>query len=226
MPCRAWTTFSTPPRLSRCRPVNFIRWRRSARTCLALKTCFVQPWCTKTKRCVVLSMGKAVYPVKAMGMSKALMGAGPVSAQPVRKCHGLSRVGHSAFPHQSLQGKPLTIMTPMTRFLMSLDEFGHLDPYATCMRNRGTFWYRRRLPLRSANWQGRLGKSWKGGPNEGDRHAPRRKTLRSPVSREEMGRVEDLGVTIEDPPTPETLTTTIFRRGRTGEFSAQGPYFS
>ena len=85
---------------------------------------------------VVLSTDKAVYPVNAMGMSKALM---EKTAQAYARNHpgspttiAVTRYGNvmysrgsviPLFVEQVRQGRPLTLTEPtMTRFLMSLDE--------------------------------------------------------------------------------------------------------
>ena len=93
---------------------------------------------------VCLSTDKAVYPVNAMGMTKALMEKtaqafarnNPTSATTV----SLTRYGNvmysrgsviPLFVEQVRSGKPMTITNPnMTRFLMSLDESVALVQYA------------------------------------------------------------------------------------------------
>jgi len=93
---------------------------------------------------VCLSTDKAVYPINAMGMSKAMM-------EKVAQAHARHRgddgpvvsvtrygnVMHSrgsvipVFVEQVLNKKPLTVTNPeMTRFLMSLDESVDLVEYA------------------------------------------------------------------------------------------------
>lgn len=93
---------------------------------------------------VCLSTDKAVYPVNAMGMSKALM---EKTAQAFARNHSTSQTVVSVtrygnvmysrgsviplFVSQIRQGKPLTITEPrMTRFLMSLDESVDLVKHA------------------------------------------------------------------------------------------------
>src|SRR5450830_1826017 len=88
------------------------------------------------KRVVVLSTDKAVYPINAMGISKAMMEKLMVAKSRMRSpgetviC--ATRYGNvmasrgsviPLFVGQLKEGKPLTITDPnMTRFLMSLDD--------------------------------------------------------------------------------------------------------
>jgi len=93
---------------------------------------------------VCLSTDKAVYPVNAMGMTKALM---EKTAQAFARNHpdsgttvSITRYGNvmysrgsviPLFVRQIQQGRPLTITEPrMTRFLMSLDESVDLVKHA------------------------------------------------------------------------------------------------
>lgn len=101
-------------------------------------------------RCVLLSTDKAVYPINAMGMSKALMEkvmiAKARNCDPARTVLCATRYGNvmasrgsviPLFAEQLLAGKPLTVTDPeMTRYLMTLDEsvdlvlhaFAHATP--------------------------------------------------------------------------------------------------
>ena len=87
------------------------------------------------KKCVLLSTDKAVYPINAMGISKALMEKVAVSksisniSKPVVCVTRYGNVMGSRgsviplFYHQIMDNKPITITDPnMTRFLMSLEE--------------------------------------------------------------------------------------------------------
>jgi UDP-glucose 4-epimerase len=93
---------------------------------------------------VCLSTDKAVYPINAMGISKAMM---EKVAQAHARHHGdrgpvvsVTRYGNvmysrgsviPVFVQQLRQGKPLTVTDPtMTRFLMSLEESVDLVEYA------------------------------------------------------------------------------------------------
>lgn len=89
---------------------------------------------SRVSRLVCLSTDKAVQPVNAMGMSKALMeklaqARGRNATETIISCVRYGNVIYSRgsviplFISQILQGKPLTITNPhMTRFLMSLSE--------------------------------------------------------------------------------------------------------
>jgi UDP-N-acetylglucosamine 4,6-dehydratase len=96
------------------------------------------------RRVIVLSTDKAVYPINAMGMSKALMEkitvakSRHVSADDTLLC--ATRYGNvmasrgsviPLFVSQIKLGKPLTVTDPqMTRFLMSLDQSVELVLFA------------------------------------------------------------------------------------------------
>ncbi len=94
------------------------------------------------RRMVVLSTDKAVYPINAMGMSKALMEKLMVakSRQFTKPVYCGTRYGNvmasrgsviPLFVSQIESGKPLTITDPnMTRFLMSLEDSIDLVLYA------------------------------------------------------------------------------------------------
>ena len=95
-------------------------------------------------RVVVLSTDKAVYPINAMGMSKAMMEKVMVAksrlCDPSKTVLSATRYGNvmasrgsviPLFLQQLQDGKPLTITDPtMTRFLMSLEESVDLVLYA------------------------------------------------------------------------------------------------
>lgn len=96
------------------------------------------------KRVVCLSTDKAVYPINAMGMSKALMEKVVVSKARMvdggRTVLATTRYGNvlgsrgsvlPLFMNQVRHGKPITITDPMmTRFIMTLDEAVNLCLYA------------------------------------------------------------------------------------------------
>jgi UDP-glucose 4-epimerase len=96
------------------------------------------------KKAVVLSTDKAVYPINAMGMTKALMEKVMVAKSRNIKDNGTllcgTRYGNvmasrgsviPLFVEQIKSGKPITITNPnMTRFMMSLDDAVDLVMYA------------------------------------------------------------------------------------------------
>jgi UDP-glucose 4-epimerase len=97
---------------------------------------------TGVKRVVCLSTDKAVYPINAMGISKAMMEKVMVAVS--RNLEGTvicgTRYGNvmasrgsviPLFVEQILAGKPITVTDPaMTRFMMTLDESVELVLYA------------------------------------------------------------------------------------------------
>ena len=96
------------------------------------------------KRVVCLSTDKAVYPINAMGLSKALMEkvmmATSRNLDPEKTVICGTRYGNvmasrgsviPLFIEQVLKGQPITITEPsMTRFMMSLDDAVELVLYA------------------------------------------------------------------------------------------------
>jgi len=106
---------------------------------------------------VLLSTDKAVYPVNAMGMSKALM---EKTAQAFARSHpksrttvSLTRYGNVMYSRGSViplfvkqiqSGQPLTLTEPrMTRFLMSLQESVGLVEYAFTNAEPGDLFVRK-----------------------------------------------------------------------------------
>lgn len=106
---------------------------------------------------VCLSTDKAVYPVNAMGMSKALM---EKTAQAFARNNpdspttvSITRYGNVMYSRGSVipmfvkqvqSGQPLTITEPtMTRFLMSLEESVSLVEYAFTHADRGDLFVRK-----------------------------------------------------------------------------------
>ncbi len=103
------------------------------------------------KRVVCLSTDKAVYPINAMGISKAMMEKVMVATS--RNLEGTgtvicgTRYGNvmasrgsviPLFVEQVLSGKPITVTDPaMTRFMMTLDDAVDLVLYAFAHGNNG-----------------------------------------------------------------------------------------
>ncbi|SPP66212.1 UDP-glucose 4-epimerase [Nitrospira lenta] len=162
----------------------------------------------KVKRCVVLSTDKAVYPINAMGISKAMMEKVMVAqsrlCDPGETVLCATRYGNvmasrgsviPLFLSQLQAGKPLTLTDPnMTRFLMSLDESVHLVLYAFENARPGDIFVHKA----PASTMGDLAQGMKeilSKANQvqviGTRHGE--KLYESLVSREEMARADDLG---------------------------------
>lgn len=160
------------------------------------------------KRCVVLSTDKAVYPINAMGMSKAMMEKVMVAksrlCDPEKTVLCATRYGNvmasrgsviPLFLSQLDSGRPLTVTDPsMTRFLMSLDESVDLVLYAFKHARPGDIFVQKA----PASTVGDLARAMrellrKDNPIQviGTRHGE--KLYESLVSREEMARSEDLG---------------------------------
>lgn len=162
----------------------------------------------EVKRCVVLSTDKAVYPINAMGISKAMMEKLMVAksrlCDPGKTVLSATRYGNvmasrgsviPLFLQQLQQGKPLTLTDPnMTRFLMSLEESVDLVLYAFEHAQPGDIFVQKA----SACTVGDLAQAMKELlRNTGDvkvigtRHGE--KLYESLVSREEMARSDNLG---------------------------------
>ncbi len=96
----------------------------------------------KVKKVIALSTDKAVYPINAMGMSKALMervivSKGRIQTETMIACTRYGNVMASRgsviplFVNQVRENKPITITNPeMTRFMMSLEQAVELVMFA------------------------------------------------------------------------------------------------
>ena len=160
------------------------------------------------QRCVLLSTDKAVYPINAMGISKAMMEK--VMVAKARLCDGnktvlsATRYGNvmasrgsviPLFLSQLRSGLPLTITDPnMTRFLMSLDESVDLVLYAFEHARPGDIFVHK-APAATVGDLAQAMRELLRSELEvkviGTRHGE--KLYESLVSREEMARAEDLG---------------------------------
>jgi len=162
----------------------------------------------EVRRCVVLSTDKAVYPINAMGMSKAMMEKVMVAksrlCDPGKTVLSATRYGNvmasrgsviPLFLKQLQEGKPLTITDPnMTRFLMSLEESVDLVLYAFEHARPGDIFVQK-APASTVGDLAQAMRAVLQRDNEikiiGTRHGE--KLYESLVSREEMVRAEDLG---------------------------------
>ena len=162
----------------------------------------------KVKRLVVLSTDKAVYPINAMGISKAMaekiVGAhtrlipeGGTVVCSTRYGNVMASRGSviPLFIDQIKANKPLTLTDPnMTRFLMSLDDSVELVMYAFKHAKQGDLFVQK-APASTVN---DLAKALSELFNVnyspqiiGTRHGE--KLYETLISREEMARAEDLG---------------------------------
>lgn len=160
------------------------------------------------ERVVLLSTDKAVYPINAMGMSKALMEKLMVSKARMQNkgdtIFCATRYGNvmasrgsviPLFIAQLKEGKPLTITDPtMTRFLMSLDDSVDLVVYAYEHGQQGTI-YAQKAPASTIEDLAQALKELFKMDNPiqiiGTRHGE--KLYESLISREEMARAVDAG---------------------------------
>jgi UDP-glucose 4-epimerase len=160
------------------------------------------------ERCVVLSTDKAVYPINAMGISKAMMEKVMVAKSRLsdasRSVLCATRYGNvmasrgsviPLFLKQIQEGKPLTLTDPsMTRFLMSLEESVDLVLYAFEHARPGDIFVQK-APACTIEVLARALVELLRSDSEirviGTRHGE--KLYESLVSREEMARADDLG---------------------------------
>ena len=160
------------------------------------------------KKVIILSTDKAVYPINAMGMSKAMMELVMVAKAREVSNNGTvfcgTRYGNVMASRGSViplfvdlikQGKPLTVTDPnMTRFMMTLDDAVDLVLYAFEHGNQGD----RFVQKAPASTVGDLAQALKELYNSnvetkiiGTRHGE--KLYESLVNREEMVKAEDMG---------------------------------
>ena len=160
------------------------------------------------RRCVLLSTDKAVYPINAMGISKAMMEkvmvaksrlCGPQDTTLCATRYGNVMASRGSviplFLQQLREGRPLTVTDPvMTRFLMSLDESVDLVLEAFERGQPGDIFVQK-APACTVGDLAEALRQLLRRDNEiriiGTRHGE--KLFESLVSREEMVRAEDLG---------------------------------
>ncbi len=168
------------------------------------------------KRVVCLSTDKAVYPINAMGISKAMMEKVMVAKS--RNLEGTStvicgtRYGNvmasrgsviPLFIDQMRAGKPLTITDPdMTRFMMTLADAVDLVLYAFEHGNNGDMFVQK-APAATVETLAKALTSMLGKPDHpiqviGTRHGE--KAFEALLSREEMACAEDRGEYFRVPP--------------------------
>ncbi len=160
------------------------------------------------KNLIVLSTDKAVYPINAMGMSKALMEKLMVAKARMygdkRTIFCGTRYGNvmasrgsviPLFLHQIQEGIPLTVTDPnMTRFMMTIDDAVDLVLYAFLNGNPGDVFVQKAPAATIGILAEALLKLFKAN-NElriiGTRHGE--KLYETLLNREEMAKAEDMG---------------------------------
>ena len=166
------------------------------------------------KRVVVLSTDKAVYPINAMGISKAMMEKVAVakSRSSPQTVINVTRYGNvmasrgsviPLFIEQIRAGKPITITDPsMTRFMMTLDDAVDLVLYAFEHGQPGEIFVQK-APAATIEVLAKALTALLGKPEHevrviGTRHGE--KLYEALLSREEMVAAEDLGGYYRVPP--------------------------
>jgi UDP-N-acetylglucosamine 4,6-dehydratase len=166
------------------------------------------------KRVVVLSTDKAVYPINAMGISKAMMEKVAVakSRSGSNTVINVTRYGNvmasrgsviPLFVDQIRSGQPLTITDPsMTRFMMTLDDAVDLVLYAFEHGQTGEIFVQKApaatIEVLTQALTGLLNKPEHEVRMIGTRHGE--KLYEALLSREEMATAEDLGSYYRVPP--------------------------
>ena len=178
------------------------------------------------KRVVCLSTDKAVYPINAMGISKAMMEKVMVAAS--RNLEGTNtvicgtRYGNvmasrgsviPLFVEQVLAGKPITVTDPsMTRFMMTLDDAVELVLYAFEHGNNGDIFVQK-APAATVQVLIQALLELMGKPDHevreiGTRHGE--KLYEALLGREEMACAEDRGDYFRVPPDARDLNYAKF----------------
>lgn len=176
------------------------------------------------KRVVVLSTDKAVYPINAMGISKAMMEK--VAVAKSRNSNGtvinVTRYGNvmcsrgsviPLFTQQIRAGQPITITDPaMTRFMMTLDDAVDLVLYAFEHGKLGEIFVQK-APAATIETLAYALTDLLGKPKHevrviGTRHGE--KLYEALLSREEMVAAEDLGGYYRVPPDMRDLSYSKF----------------
>jgi len=176
------------------------------------------------KRVVVLSTDKAVYPINAMGISKAMMEK--VAVAKSRSSNGtvinVTRYGNvmcsrgsviPLFTQQIRAGQPITITDPaMTRFMMTLDDAVDLVLYAFEHGQPGEIFVQKApaatIEVLAKALTGLLGKPEHEVRVIGTRHGE--KLYEALLSREEMSCAQDLGGYFRVPPDLRDLNYSKF----------------
>jgi len=168
----------------------------------------------RVKRCVVLSTDKAVYPINAMGISKAMMEkvmvaksreSGATVICGTRYGNVMASRGSviPLFVSQFQEGRPLTVTDPrMTRFMMTLDDAVDLVLFAFEHGSPGDIFVQK-APAAEIGTLARALVELTGKPEHpveiiGTRHGE--KLFEVLLSREEMACAQDMGSYFRVPP--------------------------
>jgi len=163
---------------------------------------------TGVKRVITLSTDKAVYPINAMGLSKAMMEKLMIAKSRVAVTKGTiicgTRYGNvmasrgsviPLFVSQIKEGKPLTVTDPhMTRFMMSIEDAVDLVLYAYQNGDAGDIFIQKAPAATIETLAMAIRKLFKASnPIRviGTRHGE--KLYETLLTREEMAKAEDLG---------------------------------
>lgn len=145
------------------------------------------------KKVVCLSTDKAVYPINAMGVSKAMMERVAISKGAVVTRYGNVMCSRGSiipiWEDAAKNGHPLNITNPdMTRFLLSLDDSIDLVMFALENGNAGDIFVKKAPACTMKTLASAIGE-----PHNliGIRHGE--KMHESLISAEEMARTEDMG---------------------------------
>ena len=180
----------------------------------------------KVQRVVCLSTDKAVYPINAMGISKAMMEKVMVATSRNLEKSGTvicgTRYGNvmasrgsviPLFVEQVLEGKPITVTDPsMTRFMMTLEDAVDLVLYAFTHGQNGDI-YVQKAPAATVEVLATALLELLGKPSHpinvmGTRHGE--KLYEALLGKEEMANAEDLGAYFRLPPDGRDLNYAKF----------------
>jgi UDP-N-acetylglucosamine 4,6-dehydratase/5-epimerase len=192
------------------------------------------------KRLVCLSTDKAVYPINAMGISKAMMEkvmvAASRSSAPTVICG--TRYGNvmasrgsviPLFTDQVRAGQAITVTDPaMTRFMMSLDDAVELVMYAFRHAASGDIFVQKApaatVRVLTEALIGVLGRAGHEVREIGTRHGE--KLYETLLSREEMASAEDLGDYFRVPPDGRDLNYAKYVEQGERRITVSGEYNS
>jgi UDP-N-acetylglucosamine 4,6-dehydratase/5-epimerase len=195
----------------------------------------------RVKQAITLSTDKAVYPINAMGMSKALMEKLMVAKARVAALTGTvlcgTRYGNvmasrgsviPLFIQQIKDGKPLTVTDPqMTRFMMSIEDAVDLVLYAYEHAEPGDIFVQK-APAATIETLALALKMIFNADNPveviGTRHSE--KLYETLLTREEMARAEDLGEYFRIPADNRDLNYAVYFTEGQERVSGQQDYNS